>query len=438
MKGLVKHMPTNFGPTQNPALVNKIPFIPKIALPTVFGEALSYIEELGRVVKACNQVIQQSNETVQTVAEYTELVLQLQRSIDGLNDTLSAMQVLTSYKPIIYIGNETFPLGDADLDLTPSDDMYTHDWSDTFILSDALVNGEPAFPFTDGTIVIDSATGYIGKCYINKGSSLCGITGLGVQLSASELGDLRFYADGRALVYKGANRFPAPGEFMSFGLSNPLEAHDWHDEFILPSGITGTPFRDGAPVVDSHYGGIGVLVWGYDESFNFRCGITGVSYNTPVFKSTGSDEAIVETTLTRGTDGYVIAMNGRSSDVPHTFTPILSGIANPSVANDAANKAYVDRLAPVSVNVVIDEDNSVGTMDKTFNEIATAISNGRLVPVKDSRCTLTEGSMSFVVSYSIHPTTNVCTVVVHDTGIPGAVTTFTCASPTAYPFAQYT
>lgn len=432
-------MPTNFEPTQNPALVNKIPFLPKIALPTVFGEALSYLEELGRVVKACNQVIEQSNEAVQTVSEYTEIVLQLQRSIDGLSDTLTAMQVLTSYKPIIYIGNETFPLEDADLDLTPSDDMYTHDWCDTFILSDALVNGEHAFPFNDGTVVIDSATGYIGKCYVNKGTSLCGITGLGIQLSATELGKLSLYADGKALIYKGETAFPIPGEYMSFGLVNPLETHDWYSEFILPPGISGRPFRNGTPVIDSRWGGIGVITEGYDSNFNYKCGITGISNNSPIFKMGDSNTTGVVAELMRVNNQYQIVFRGQSTSVPHTFAPILNNVGNPASPLDAANKAYVDRLTPMSVNIVIDEDNGVGTMDKTFNEIATAISEGKLVPVKDSRCTLTEGSMSFVVSYSIHPTTNVCTVVVaHGAWNTGAVTTFTCGAPTSYPFAQYT
>lgn len=432
-------MPTNFEPTQNPALVNKIPFIPKIALPTVFGEALSYVEELGRVVKACNQVIQLSNETATSVEQLNEIVVGIQRDISGLPDTLRAMDVLTSYKPIIYIGSDSFPLEGADLDLTPSDDMYTHDWSDTFILSDTTVHGEPVFPFNDGTIVIDYLTGYIGKCYVNKGTSLCGITGLGVQLNAGELQTIKMYSDGKVLLYKGDTAFPVPGEFMSFGLVNPLETHDWHSEFILPSGITEKPFRDGTPVIDSRLGCIGVITDGYDSSFNYKCGITGISDNSPIFKMVDSNNTAVMTELVRVDGQYQIAFRGQSTSVPHSFAPVLTNVGNPTNALDATNKYYVDSHSPLSVNISVNESANpiVGTMDKTFNEIATAITNGQIVCVKDSRCTLTQGGMSFVADYGVWPGGGYYVKLAYGAWDTDAVNTFRCATTSDYPSAEY-
>lgn len=62
-------MGVNWNPSINPESIPNLKFIPRIALPTVFGDALSYMEQVGKINAVLNQVIDNMNEFGQNAVQ---------------------------------------------------------------------------------------------------------------------------------------------------------------------------------------------------------------------------------------------------------------------------------------------------------------------------------------------------------------------------------
>ena len=60
-------MPVNWYNRLNPQTIPYLRYIPEIALPTVFGDALTYMEQVGKVNATINKVITEFNDLAQDV-----------------------------------------------------------------------------------------------------------------------------------------------------------------------------------------------------------------------------------------------------------------------------------------------------------------------------------------------------------------------------------
>ena len=60
-------MGTNWFPGNNPESIPRYGYIPKIALPTVFGDALSYLEMIGRYNAEFNKAIDGINKLAENI-----------------------------------------------------------------------------------------------------------------------------------------------------------------------------------------------------------------------------------------------------------------------------------------------------------------------------------------------------------------------------------
>ena len=62
-------MPVNYDPSRNPETLPQLCYIPAIALPTIFNDALTYTEQLGRVCAVVNSVIKSVNDLAGNMSE---------------------------------------------------------------------------------------------------------------------------------------------------------------------------------------------------------------------------------------------------------------------------------------------------------------------------------------------------------------------------------
>ena len=95
-------MPVNIDPSVNPEKIPHLTFVPQIALPSVFNDALSYTEVLGKVVATVNKSIDNVNEVAENMTE------QLIQTLTGAK--------LPEYFNIIHNGSEMIDLDNWTID----------------------------------------------------------------------------------------------------------------------------------------------------------------------------------------------------------------------------------------------------------------------------------------------------------------------------------
>lgn len=291
-------MGVNWIPGVNPETIPRLRFVPAIALPTVFGDALSYMEQVGKVNAAINGVIDNVNnlaaDLIEQVAQsvesakipvYDELVHNGSNIISQLNWNLANPEVIYN---AIGAGKMCIVTADCDFNVdhipVPSNRM-----KQMMVLTQAFVQN----PNSSTSVVHTTFTNYtdnkIRYAQINITRENNVYTSEVIAFTEYEIpttlyvDNMHRFIDKKVMLYMGEVDIPSEdGAYIE--IANNASVADLSSFFVVENGTATVLAPETCPcvVIDVKNGAVGQFVYGGDVTPWARIYGTGLSVKSDV------------------------------------------------------------------------------------------------------------------------------------------------------------